>query len=395
MNPKEAQKYNGQIIMNAEEEVFFPTLSVKNTIDFATRLKAPRDLPTGINSHEDYAQTYTEFLLESLGISHTAQTKVGDAFVRGVSGGERKRVSILECLTTRASVYCWDNSTRGLDASNALEYVKAIRAMTDILGLSSIVTLYQAGNGIFEQFDKVMVLDEGKQIFYGPREDAVPFMEDLGFVCDDGANRADFLTGVTVPTERRIAKGYEESFPRNGEQVAAAYSRSKLHGRMLEECQSYGKSEAARKDTIAFQELTNGEKHKSLRKSPVSATFIQQIRITVIRQYQLMWGNKSTVLFKQVATLIQALIGGSLFYNAPPNSAGLFIKGGAIFFSTLYHALLALGEVTDSFTGRPVLAKHRSFSLYHPAAFVIAQVIADLPLLAFQVTQFSVVLYWM
>ncbi|RMY71825.1 hypothetical protein D0863_04889 [Hortaea werneckii] len=395
MNPKEAQKYNGQIIMNAEEEVFFPTLSVKNTIDFATRLKAPRDLPTGISSHEDYAQTYTEFLLESLGISHTAQTKVGDAFVRGVSGGERKRVSILECLTTRASVYCWDNSTRGLDASNALEYVKAIRAMTDILGLSSIVTLYQAGNGIFEQFDKVMVLDEGKQIFYGPREDAVPFMEDLGFVCDDGANRADFLTGVTVPTERRIAKGHEESFPRNGEQVAAAYSRSKLQGRMLEECQNYAKSEAARKDTIAFQELTNGEKHKSLRKSPVSATFIQQIRIAIIRQYQLMWGNKSTVLFQQVATLIQALIGGSLFYNAPPNSAGLFIKGGAIFFSTLYHALLALGEVTDSFTGRPVLAKHRSFSLYHPAAFVIAQVIADLPLLAFQVTQFSVVLYWM
>lgn len=53
MSPKEAEKYNGQIIMNAEEEVFFPTLSVKNTIDFATRFKAPRDLPNGIDSDED------------------------------------------------------------------------------------------------------------------------------------------------------------------------------------------------------------------------------------------------------------------------------------------------------------------------------------------------------
>lgn len=61
----------------------------------------------------------------------------------------------------------------------------------------------------------------------------------------------------------------------------------------------------------------------------------------------------------------------------------------------LSHALLALGEVTDSFTGRPVLAKHRSFALYHPAAFTIAQVVADLPILLFQVVQFSVVLYWM
>ena len=67
--------------------------------------------------------------------------------------------------------------------------------MTTIFGLSTIVTIYQAGNGIYELFDKVLVLDEGKQIYYGPLKEAKPFMEDLGFVCEDGANVADFLTG--------------------------------------------------------------------------------------------------------------------------------------------------------------------------------------------------------
>ena len=395
MSSKDAEAYSGQTVMNTEEEVFFPTLSVQNTIDFATRMKSPRHLPTGIQTQEQYAQEYKNFLLESVGISHTAKTKVGDAFIRGVSGGERKRVSILECLTTRASVYCWDNSTRGLDASTALEYIKAIRAMTDILGLSTIVTLYQAGNGIYEQFDKVLVLDEGKQLYYGPRQDAVPFMEELGFVCVDGSNKSDFLTGVTVPTERKIAPGHENTFPRTSEHIAAAYSQTKTKMNMIEECQNYPESEAARLSTLALQDLVAKEKHGGIRDSPVSANFFKQVQIAVIRQYQLLWGDKSTMLIKQAATLVQALIGGSLFYAAPNNNLGLFIKGGAIFFSTLYHALLALGEVTDSFTGRPVLAKHRSFALYHPAAFVIAQVVADLPILMFQVGHFSIVLYWM
>lgn len=117
-------------------------------MDFVTRLKNPHHVQSTAASAEDYEKGTKEFLLQSMGISHTAGTKVGNEFVRGVSGGERKRVSIIETMASRGSIFCWDNSTRGLDTSTALEYAKAIRAMTDTLGLSSIVTLYQAGNGI-------------------------------------------------------------------------------------------------------------------------------------------------------------------------------------------------------------------------------------------------------
>ncbi|KAL5046754.1 hypothetical protein BDW71DRAFT_214521 [Aspergillus fruticulosus] len=396
MSAEDAKRYRGQIIMNTEEEIFFPTLSVEDTINFAARMKVPYHLPPGFKSQEDYVQSYKEFLLRSVGILHTARTKVGDAFIRGVSGGERKRVSILECLATRASVFCWDNSTRGLDASTALEWIKAIRAMTDILGLTAIVTLYQAGNGIYEHFDKVLVLDEGKQIFYGPQESAVPFMEDLGFMMDSGSNRADFLTGVTVPTERLIAPGYEDKFPRTAADILSAYEQSGIQEQMQQESQSYPTSEEAVTNTAVFKEMVSREKHRGVpEKSSVTVDFITQVKAAVIRQYQLMWGDKPTLLMKQGATLIQALLGGSLFYSAPDNSVGLFLKGGALFFSILYNALMALSEVTDSFTGRPILAKHRSFALYQPAAVCIAQIVADFPILLFQVTHFGIVLYFM
>ncbi|KAJ6134709.1 hypothetical protein N7523_001031 [Penicillium sp. IBT 18751x] len=395
MSAEEAKQHRGQIIMNTEEEIFFPTLSVGETIDFAARMKVPYHLPSGIGSAEEYAQLNKDFLLSLVGISHTASTKVGDTFIRGVSGGERKRVSILECLTTRASVFCWDNSTRGLDASTALEWIKATRAMTDILGLTTIITLYQAGNGIYEHFDKVLVLDEGKQIFYGPQQEAVPFMEDLGFMRDSGSNRADFLTGVTVPTERLIARGYENKFPRTADEIRSVYEGSPIKTKMLAEC-TYPESKEAADNTAVFKEAVIWEKHKGMFKSsPVTTDFLSQVKTAVIRQYQIIWGDKSTLFVKQAATVVQALLGGSLFYNAPANSAGLFLKGGALFFSILYPALIALSEVTDSFTGRPVLAKHRAFALYHPAAICIAQIAADLPILLFQVTHFGIVLYFM
>ncbi|PLB36892.1 putative ABC multidrug transporter [Aspergillus candidus] len=395
LSAKEVGSYRGQIVMNTEEELFFPSLTVGQTMDFATRLKIPFNLPKGVESHEAFRQEIKDFLLESMGISHTTDTKVGNEYVRGVSGGERKRVSIIECLATRGSLFCWDNSTRGLDASTALEWTKAMRAMTDVLGLSTVATLYQAGNGIYEQFDKVLVLDEGKEIYYGPIAEARPFMEELGFVCGDGSNVGDYLTGVTVPTERKIRPGYEGRFPRNGAEVLAAYEKSAIRDRMATEY-DYPDSELAKTRTEDFKLSVAGEKSKRLpNQSLFTVDFLDQVKACVARQYQILWGDKATFFIKQLSTLIQALIAGSLFYMAPEHSGGLFVKSGALFFSLLYNSLLAMSEVTESFSGRPVLIKHKSFAFFHPAAFCIAQIAADIPVLLFQISVFSVVVYFM
>ncbi|KAJ8067991.1 hypothetical protein OCU04_003570 [Sclerotinia nivalis] len=391
----EAQQYRGQIVMNTEEELFFPTLTVGQTIDFATRMKVPHNLPSNTTTPEEYQQANRDFLLKSMGISHTHDTKVGNEYVRGVSGGERKRVSIIEMLATRGSVMCWDNSTRGLDASTALEYTKAIRALTDIFGLASIITLYQAGNGIYNLFDKVLVLDEGKQIYYGPKRQARPFMEDLGFICDDSANVADFLTGVTVPTERKIRPGFQDRFPRTANEILKVYNDNPIKAKMELEY-SYPTTDVAKQRTIDFAHAVQHDKSPKLGKdSPLTTSFVTQVKACIARQYQIIWGDKATFVIKQLATLAQALIAGSLFYNAPANSGGLFLKSGALFFSLLFNSLLAMSEVTDSFTGRPILAKHKTFAMYHPAAFCIAQIAADIPVLIVQISHFSLVVYFM
>ncbi|PHH87936.1 hypothetical protein CDD83_8226 [Cordyceps sp. RAO-2017] len=267
--------------------------------------------------------------------------------------------------------------------------------MTDVLGLASIVTLYQAGNAIYDLFDKVLVLDGGREMYYGPMREARPFMEALGFICEPGANVADFLTGVTVPTERRVRPEMQHSFPRDGGSIRAAYEQSSIHERMRAEY-GYPSSDEARTKTDLFRQGVAMDKDKRLpAKSPLTVGFGSQVWACVLRQYQIIWGDKATFSIKQASTIIQALIAGSLFYNAPGTSAGLFLKSGALFFALLFNTLLSMSEVTDSFTGRPVLLKHKAFAFFHPAAFCIAQIAADIPVILAQVSVFSVILYFM
>lgn len=273
--------------------------------------------------------------------------------------------------------------------------MKAIRALTDVLGLASIVTLYQAGNGIYNLFDKVLVLDEGKQIYYGPMKEARPFMEDAGFICSDGANVADYLTGVTVPTERNIREEMRHKFPRTASEIRTRYENTEIYNRMKAQY-SFPASESAKEMTDLFQQGIQMDRHKGLPKnSPLTVGFALQVKACIIRQYQILWGDKATFLIKQISTIVQALIAGSLFYNAPPTSAGLFVKSGACFFALLFNSLLSMSEVTDSFSGRPILVKHKSFAYFHPAAFCIAQIAADIPVILFQVSVFSLILYFM
>jgi ABC-type multidrug transport system ATPase subunit len=124
------------------DDIHIPTLTVGQTVNFAlsTKTPGPKGRLPGISGAE-FNASVKDMLLKMLNIVCTENTLVGDSFVRGVSGGERKRVSIAEMMTTRARVQCWDNSSRGLDASTALDFVRSLRIMTDVLGQTTFTSL--------------------------------------------------------------------------------------------------------------------------------------------------------------------------------------------------------------------------------------------------------------
>jgi ABC-type sulfate/molybdate transport systems ATPase subunit len=126
-------------------------------------------------------------------------------------------------------VQFWDNPTRGLDSKTAVEFARLLRREADENSKTMVATMYQAGNAIYDEFDKVLVLADGLVTYYGPRSEARAYFEELGFVCPKGANIADFLTSVTVLTERIVAPGMEEKVPSTPEEFAAQYRESSIY----------------------------------------------------------------------------------------------------------------------------------------------------------------------
>ncbi|KAJ2173078.1 ATP-binding cassette transporter snq2, partial [Coemansia sp. RSA 560] len=200
LSPTEVQKhYRGEVVYNAEEDQHFPTLSVRKTLEFAIQCKTPSSKV--LKDRAGYRKEVLDMLFDMYGLRGCADTIVGNASLRGVSGGERKRVSIAEQVAAGAAIEVWDGSTRGLDSSSALDYVRSLRINADTLQKAIVASIYQASESIYNLFDKVMVIDEGRQLYFGPASDAVAYFEALGIRKPSRQTSSDFLTGLTQLNE--------------------------------------------------------------------------------------------------------------------------------------------------------------------------------------------------
>lgn len=289
----------------------------------------------------------------------------------------------------------WDNPTRGLDSKAAVEFARMLRREADQNDKTIITTTYQAGNGIYDVFDKVLVLAEGKVTFYGPRSMAKEYFESLGFICPKGANIADFLTSVTVLTERVVRPGWEEKVPHTPEDFEDLYHSSSIYTNQMDAMECPEKLSHETEDLEVAVSTEKRKQHLPRMKSVYTAGIWSQVASCTVRQFQIMWGDKFSLIVKVFSAIIQALVCGSLFYNLPEDSSSIFMRPGVLFFPILYFLLESMSETTASFMGRPILSRQKRFGFYRPTAFCIANAMTDIPVVVIQVTCFSLILYFM
>ncbi|PGH04728.1 hypothetical protein AJ79_07007 [Helicocarpus griseus UAMH5409] len=383
--------FRGEVNYNPEDDQHFPSLTVDQTLRFSLMNKTKKKDKAGV-------PIVVEGLLKMFGISHTKNTLVGNEYVRGVSGGERKRVSIAETLATKSSVVCWDNSTRGLDASTALDYVKSLRVMTDVSNRTTFVSLYQAGEGIYELMDKVMVIEEGRMLYQGPANQAKAYFESLGFHCPERSTTADFLTSLCDPLVRQFQQGRQDSTPKTAEELEAAFKASDIYKGILNEVDDYEKrikdSDAA--DARQFRKYVGESKSKTVSaQSSYTVSFARQIIACTKRELWLFWGDKASLYTKFFIILAVSLIVGSLFYGQSLGTGGAFPRGGALFFAIVFLGWLQLTELMPAVSGRTIIARHKDYAFYRPSAVVFARVLVDLPILLAMLVVLALVVYFL
>ncbi|KAI0173090.1 ABC-2 type transporter-domain-containing protein [Hypoxylon sp. FL1284] len=387
--------HRGEAIYTAEVDVHFPMLTVGDTLTFAAQARAPRHLPAGVD-HSTYAQHLRDVTMAMFGISHTVNTRVGNEYVRGVSGGERKRVTISEAALSRAPLQCWDNSTRGLDSANAVEFCKTLRTQTELFGNTACVSIYQAPQTAYDCFDKALVLYDGRQIFFGRADEAKEYFVNLGFECPARQTTPDFLTSMTSPLERIVRPGFEGRAPRTPDEFAQAWKNSSEYKALQAEIEEY-KTEhpIGGADAEAFRASKREQQAKRQRaKSPYTMSYAQQVRLCLWRGWQRLKGDPSLTLGALIGNFVMSLIIGSVFYNLQDYTSSFFQRGALLFFACLMNAFASALEILTLYAQRPIVEKHSRYALYHPSAEAVASMLCDMPYKVANSIVFNITLYF-
>ncbi|KAJ9131215.1 ABC-2 type transporter [Coniochaeta hoffmannii] len=394
---KEFKQYRGEATYNAEDDLHHPTLSVEQTLGFALDTKMPAKLPAGI-TRQRFKEDVITLMLKMFNIEHTRHTVVGGHFVRGVSGGERKRVSIAEMLITNACILSWDNSTRGLDASTALDFIKSLRIQTNLYKTTTFVSLYQASENIYRQFDKVLVIDGGKQVYFGPATEARAYFEGLGFAPRPRQTTPDYVTGCTDEFERQYAEGRSPAnAPHSPETLAAAFKESRFAQQLEQEMAEYKENLAAEaKRHEDFLVAVSEQKRRGAgKKSVYTVGFHQQVWALMKRQFVLKMQDRLSLMLSWIRSVIIAIVLGTLYLRLPQTSSSAFSKGGLMFVSLLFNAFQAFAELPSTMIGRPIVNKHKAYAFHRPSALWIAQIFVDQAFSASQILLFSIIVYFM
>ncbi|KAI1981745.1 GTPase-activating protein [Ophidiomyces ophidiicola] len=402
-----SKEFRGEATYSAEDEKHFPHLTVGQTLEFAAAARTPSVRVMGV-PRKTFVKHITKVVMSIYGLSHTRNTKVGDDYVRGVSGGERKRVSIAELSLSGSQLVCWDNSTRGLDAATALEFTRALKISSHVGGMTQVLAIYQASQAIYDMFDKVIVLYEGRQIYFGPAKLARQYFEDMGWLCPPRQTTGDFLTSVTNPQERRARQGFEGKVPRTALEFEQHWHKSRAFVDLQDAIQRNEGEYPIVSEALAEQRQAHQQaqaKHVP-KKSPYTVNIFMQLKLCMVRAYQRMWGEKASTVAAIISHVVMSLIIGSIFFGTPDTTSSFFAKGSILFFAILLNGLMSITEINgiiytradtdlDIDVQRPIVAKHVSFAFYHAYAEAMAGVVADIPIKFVMATVFNVILYFL
>ncbi|EFR04875.1 ATP-binding cassette transporter [Nannizzia gypsea CBS 118893] len=386
--------HRGDAIYTAETDVHFPVLTVGETLTFASRARCPQQLPQGI-PRDEYCEHLRDVVMAMYGISHTVNTKVGDQFIQGVSGGERKRVTIAEATLANAPFQCWDNSTRGLDSANAVEFCKTLRLQSELFGQACAVSMYQAPQSAYDLFDKVLLIYNGHQIYFGPVSKAKQYFTNLGFECPERQTTPDFLTSMTLPTERIVRAGCNP--PRTVEEFVKAWLNSTEHFTLQAEIEEYKTQHPIDgPDAEVFRRLKKSQQaHGQRLGSPYILTYTQQVRLCMWRGWARFKADPWPAIWVMVGNMMMALIMSSLFYNLPLNTSSFYGRSVVLFMAILFNSFSSILEVMTLYAQRPIVEKHTRYAFYHPSAESYSSVLVDLPIKITSTISFNLVFYFM
>ncbi|KAL5708953.1 ABC transporter G member 22 [Ranunculus cassubicifolius] len=377
-----------------QDDVLFPHLTVRETLTYAARLLLPKTL-----TKQQKEERALDVICE-LGLERCQDTMIGGSFVRGVSGGERKRVAIGNEIIINPSVLFLDEPTSGLDSTTALRIVQMLHDIAQD-GKTVVTTIHQPSSRLFHKFDKLILLGKGSLLYFGKAADATEYFSSIGCTPFIAMNPAELLldlangniNDVSVPSELedRVQVGNLETETRNGKP-----SPTVVHEYLVE---AYETKVAEREKKMLMIPISIDEELKIKASSPKrewGASWCEQFSILFWRGLKerrhdyLSWLRITQVL------VIAATLGLLWWRSDNTTPGGLQDQAGLLFFIGVFWGFFPVFTAIFTFPQeRAMLSKERAVDMYRLSAYFLARTSSDLPLDLFLPVIFLVVVYFM
>ncbi|CAN0919518.1 Pleiotropic drug resistance protein 1 [Linum grandiflorum] len=313
----------------------------------------------------------TEYVIKVLGLEDCADTIVGNEMRRGISGGQKKRLTIGEMLVGPARVFLMDEISNGLDASTTFHILNSIGQTTQILNSTVLVSLLQPPPETFDLFHDIFLFsDDGRIVYQGPRQYVLHFFRHMGFTCPQRKAVPDFLQEV-------ISRNDQEQYWTDQEKPYR-FVTVKEFG---EAFQSFHVGERIQQElSTPFQK---GRSHPSaLATQKYGATKMELLKACMAREFLLMKRNSLVHIFKLVQLTLMGIVLMTLFLRTEMTRDSVLdgvVYMGALFFIVIMVILNGMVEQSLNIAKLPVFYKQRNYGFYPPWAFSLPPSILQIP----------------
>ncbi|XP_043698133.1 ABC transporter G family member 5-like [Telopea speciosissima] len=353
-------------------DTLFPLLTVQETLMCSAKLRLrlePAELSSRVNS-----------LMNELGLTDVASTRIGDNRVRGISGGERRRVSIGVDVIHEPKVLILDEPTSGLDSTSALQIIDMLNTMAETRGRTIILSIHQPGFRIVKLFNSILLMADGAVLHHGSVEQLGLHLGSMGLQLPLQVNVVEFAIDAveTIQLSKQLSQQSKQP-PRNRS------GKSTLQ-------QLFQQSKVADEETTAGGGGGNAQLDLlcGFANSRLKETFILTHRFS-----KNVYRTKELFAFRTVQMLIAGLVLGSIFHDLENDLSGAEERVGLFAFLLTFLLSCSTEALPIFLQEREIFMKETSCGSYRVSSYVIANGLVFLPFLLILAFLFSAPLYWL
>ncbi|KAJ3114294.1 ATP-binding cassette sub- G member 2 [Phlyctochytrium bullatum] len=396
--PRLPREWSKTMAFVEQHDILYSNVTVRECLRHAAHLRLPSSLHTAAEK-----DARADDVLRRLRLTKAADTPIGDEHVRGVSGGEKKRVAIGQELVGDPQILFLDEPTSGLDSNSALAVLENVRADSVAAGRIVVATIHQPSFELLCLFDKVILLSGGCTLYFGPPTEAEAYFASKGFPkLKLNQNPADFFMDVMTIDTSKDEDGMKKDIERI-DSLARAY-RDLAAPPHPKDATLLHRTDT-RLDDVSLLETTLEAETKSLTRA-VAAASARQVLPTDDRGVaasvalaQLGWANSwwrefgilfhrawtqlvrgRTLIYTNLARIVvQVLILGFTFFRLKTDQRSVQNRVGVILFVLADDIFNAITSVLTVFpTERAIMLRERAARSYRVSSFFLAKAVAEL-----------------